>query len=319
MDILSACEEFITYIHMERGFSEATVLSYERDLKEYRTWLTGRGVDVSREDISSQFTLDVLSAFLEHKATTPTETTGKPPARSTLARMLSTLKSFGRFALREEYITQNAAKYIPLPKQIQRLPEVYSIEKITALLECATGETPREIRDRAILEVLYGCGLRVSELVNLDTFRINIDEEYLIVEGKGSKERIVPVMGATKRALTDYLEHARAYLSMKAPLNSISTSAVFLNARGGRMSRQAIFDIVRAAGERVGIEHLHPHTLRHCCATHMLEGGADLRVIQEFLGHADISTTQIYTHTSTIHLLEEYQYAHPRAHAASPL
>ena len=186
-----------------------------------------------------------------------------------------------------------------------------SIDQVTAFLDQPFPATSAGLRDKAILELLYGCGLRVSELTGLNLHDIQFDQGFLRVCGKGDKDRISPISGAAARALDDYLRNARGPLSLAGER---PTPAVFLNARGTRLSRQSVHKIVANAGRAVGAKGLHPHTLRHSYATHMLEGGADLRTIQEILGHSDISTTQIYTHVSRTHIREEYLNAHPRAH-----
>lgn len=232
-------------------------------------------------------------------------------AVSTLERRLSAIKGLHRFALREGYVDADPAQAIPLPKKPGRLPDVLSIDQVNALLDNVDTSTATGKRDATILEVLYGCGLRVSELVNLDRANILSEEGFLRVFGKGSKERIVPISGIAFERLIEYLNEVRPELeSTKAP----ATTAVFLNARGGRLSRQSVHAIVARAGMSIGVKNLHPHTLRHSFATHLLEGGADLRSIQDMLGHADIATTQIYTHVQMSHLKEEYLAAHPRAH-----
>jgi integrase/recombinase XerD len=189
---------------------------------------------------------------------------------------------------------------------------VVSIEDIDRLLSQPFPDSPVGLRDRAMLETLYGCGLRASELTGLDLTDLALAEGYLRVFGKGGKERLVPVAGMAVHALQAYLEHGRRYLRPKASLGGASSSAVFVNARGGRISRQSVFTLVRTYGARVGLQ-LHPHMLRHSFATHLLEGGADLRALQEMLGHADISTTQVYTHVDRRHIREEYLTTHPRA------
>jgi integrase/recombinase XerD len=187
-----------------------------------------------------------------------------------------------------------------------------SIERVDALLSQPFGDEPTGLRDRAILEVLYGCGLRVSELTGLDTADFQRSARLLTVVGKGDKQRIVPIAGAAVRALEAYLSTARSLLRAEHGRTRPDPSAMFVSVRGGRLSRQAVHAIVHTYGLRVGLD-LHPHTLRHSFATHMLEGGADLRVVQELLGHADISTTQVYTHVDRTHLVEEYLSTHPRA------
>jgi integrase/recombinase XerD len=231
-------------------------------------------------------------------------------AISSIERKLSAVKGLHRFALREGYATTDPAQAIPLPKKPARLPDVLSIDQITRLLDSIDISTPTGKRDATMLEVLYGCGLRVSELVGLDLNNVLLEEGFLRVFGKGGKERMVPVSGIAFEKLVDYLNNVRPELvSMKAP----ATPALFLNARGTRLSRQSVHKIVAAAGLNIGVKNLHPHTLRHSFATHLLEGGADLRSIQDMLGHADIATTQIYTHVQMTHLREEYLAAHPRA------
>ena len=208
-------------------------------------------------------------------------------------RHVSVLKGFHRFLVREGYARRNPADTIQLPKAPDRLPDVLSVAQVDAMLSRPLDEGPLALRNQAILEVLYGCGLRVSECTGLDLGDAILEEGYLHILGKGNKERIAPISGAALRALRDYLERGRPELVRSY---AKSTSAVFLNARGGRLTRQSVHSLVAEAGRFIGVANLHPHTLRHSFATHMLAGGADLRVIQEILGHSDISTTQIYTH-----------------------
>jgi len=211
--------------------------------------------------------------------------------------------------VREEFAKANPAANVHLPAIPERLPDVLSIEQVNVLLERVDGSDATSLRNRAILEVLYGCGLRVSECAGLDIGNCALPEGYLRIVGKGGKERISPIGGCALKALSVYLESGRPTLEKPTK----PTSAVFLNARGGRLTRQSIHSIVARAGLAIGVENLHPHTLRHSFATHMLAGGADLRVIQEILGHSDISTTQIYTHVNRTHIQEEYLSAHPLA------
>ena len=231
-------------------------------------------------------------------------------AASTVDRHVSVLKGFHRFLVREGYARRNPADTIQLPKAPDRLPDVLSVAQVDAMLSRPLGSGPLALRNQAILEVLYGCGLRVSECTGLDLGDAILEEGYLHILGKGNKERIAPISGAALRALRDYLERGRPELVRSY---AKSTSAVFLNARGGRLTRQSVHSLVAEAGRFIGVANLHPHTLRHSFATHMLAGGADLRVIQEILGHSDISTTQIYTHVNRTHIREEYLSAHPRA------
>ena len=297
MAIAKQIDEYLAYLRIERASSALTVKAYASDLADYDAYLDANGVrslgDIGRETII---------AYMG-------ELSGRFVA-SSVDRHVSTLKGFHRFCVREGYSQVNPADTVKLPKAPDRLPDVLSVDQIDELMDTQADPTPSGLRDRAILEVLYGCGLRVSECVNLDLASCILDEGFLRVIGKGGKERISPISGAALRAMAAYLNEGRGPLSMRA---SKPTPAVFLNSRGGRLSRQSIHKMVARAGRQIGVENLHPHTLRHSFATHMLQGGADLRVIQEILGHSDISTTQVYTHVNRVHVREEYLNAHPRA------
>ncbi len=288
------------YLSVERGVSANTLDGYMRDVARYCSWLAARGVSepagAKRADVSSY-----LTALFE---------LGMAPA--SVERALSAIKGFHRFCVEDGIAGADPASAIPLPKTPDKLPDVLSIEQVRVLLDQPFPDGPHGIRDRAILEVLYGCGLRVSELVGLDIQSLFLDEGFVQVVGKGSKGRISPIGGTALSALTGYLERGRPLLHPKGGPPS-SSPAIFLNRRGGRISRQSIHSLAVTYGERVGILGLHPHTLRHSFATHMLEGGADLRSIQEILGHSSISTTQIYTHLDRSHIREEYLTCHPRA------
>ena len=299
-------KEYLSYLRIERGSSPHTVEAYEHDLGAYLEFLVESRAtcDISCDDITRKDITD----FEAHLAT-------RSRAPSSIKRNLSAIKGFHKFLVREGYTSKNPAASLPLPKQPESLPDVLSIAQIDTMLSQPFSADAQGLRARAILEVLYGCGLRVSELVGLDLADVLFDEGYLRVVGKGDKERISPISGAAERALKDYLENARPLLAAKQKSrSSADASAVFLNARGGRLTRQSVHTIVARAGLYIGVKNLHPHTLRHSFATHLLEGGADLRVIQELLGHSDISTTQIYTHIDRSHLQAEYRSAHPRAH-----
>ena len=218
-----------------------------------------------------------------------------------------------RFAVTAAVFSRETpAEAVDLPTAADRLPDVLSIEEVGRMLDTYIDERPSGLRDRALLEVLYGCGLRASEICGLNLDNLYLDDGFLRVFGKGAKERIVPIAGAADRALRRYLNEGRPALARAAGATGDSASAVFLNQRGGRLGRQSIFNLVRKAGAAINRYDLHPHTLRHSFATHMLKGGADLRVLQEILGHADMSTLQVYTHLDRTHLHEEYAHAHPR-------
>lgn len=299
--------EYLSYLAIERGSSPLTVSAYERDLADYRGFLETQGIG----DIA-QVTREVVVAYEDDLFTRPIGENGEHYASSTVQRHVSMLKGFHRFCVREGFADADPTATIGLPKKPARLPDVLSIDQVDELMRKAAGKWTgaTSLRNSAILEVLYGCGLRVSELTALDLDDIRFEEGYLSVIGKGDKQRIVPISGMAQSALEEYLSGARP--SFTKPYAK-PTPAVFLNARGGRLSRQSVHAIVARAGRLIGVNDLHPHTLRHSFATHMLEGGADLRAIQDMLGHADIATTQIYTHVQRAHLIEEYRNAHPRA------
>lgn len=298
MDLARACAEYLDYLSVERGSSPNTVEAYGRDLGRYLAYLAQDGVtrpdEVTREEIRGH-----IRAL---------EDVGLSPA--SVERAVSAIKGFHRFMVAEQITAVHPTAELPLPAKPSRLPDVISREQAAALLDQPFPRTASGQRDRAMLEVLYGCGLRVSELCGLDQRDVVLEDEVLRVFGKGSKERVVPVMGTAAATLASYLGEWRSGL-----VGRTSVPAVFLNAHGGRISRQSVHSIVERYGRVVGIEGLHPHTLRHSFATHLLEGGADLRIVQELLGHADISTTQLYTHVDRTHVRMAYLCAHPRAHA----
>ena len=284
------------YLAFERGSSSHTVEAYGRDLERYVKALEEKGV-TEPDDV----TRPLIEEHLEHLAE-------EGYAPSSVERALSAIKSFHRFMLQEEMSSVSPAAALPLPKKAERLPDVLSVRQALALLDQPFPKTAAGQRDRAIIEVLYGCGLRVSELTGLDVGAVSLEDEVVRVIGKGSKERLVPLMGSAHEALAEYLSDWRGEL-----VSSRSGAAVFLNVRGVRISRQSVFAIVERAGRVVGIDGLHPHTLRHSFATHMLQGGADIRIVQELLGHSSIQTTQLYTHLDRSHLRMAYLSAHPRA------
>ena len=296
MDLAYALEEYLGYLAVERGSSENTIASYGRDLARYVAWLAERGV-TDPEDVTRQLIEEHVGALVD---------VGLAP--SSVERAVSAIKGLHRFMVADELCSAFPTADLPLPAKPARLPDVISVEAAARLLDQPFPQTPSGLRDRAILETLYGCGLRASELCGLDLRSVVLDEALLRVHGKGGKERVVPVMGTAAAALSAYLEQGRGEL-----VGRRSTQAVFLNVRGGRLSRQSVHAIVERYGRVAGIEGLHPHTLRHSYATHLLEGGADLRAVQELLGHANIATTQLYTHVDRSHIRRVYLAAHPRA------
>lgn len=297
MELDEAREEYLSYLVVERGSARNTVEAYGRDVARYVRFLGERersDVDeVTREDVEA-----FLSSFVELEY-----------AASSAERALAAVRGFHGFLVAEHLSKKNPTRGVPLPKRVQRLPEVLSIEEARALVEQPFAPTAAGQRDRTILEVLYGCGLRVSELCGLNVRDLYLDDDLVRVFGKGSKERVVPLVGAAHDAMASYLDNWRPQLVRLGR----SEDAVFLNVRGGRLTRQAVHAMCEKYGRLVGIERLHPHTLRHSFATHLVEGGADLRVVQELLGHASISTTQIYSHIDRTHIRWEYLIAHPRA------
>lgn len=298
VNIELAVDEYLSHLRIERGSSPLTIEAYAADLADYASFLDEAGItDVSRIDRDAVIAYE--SDLLE-----------RGYAVTSIDRHISVVKGFSRFCLRENYAQANPAATVRLPAAPDKLPDVLTIDQVNRLLDGVVVEDALGLRNRAILEVLYGCGLRVSECTGLDIADCFFEEGYVRVIGKGDKERISPISGCALAAVVDYLEVGRPQLVKHY---SKPTSAVFLNARGGRLTRKSVHQIVAKAGLAIGVENLHPHTLRHSFATHMLSGGADLRVIQEILGHSDISTTQIYTHVNRAHIQEEYLSAHPRA------
>lgn len=300
LDLSRAREEYLGYLAVERGSSDNTVAAYGRDLSRYVGWLAERGV-TDPDDVTRELVEGYVAALAE---------VGLAPA--SVERAVSAVKGFHRFMAGEGVSSAFPTSDLPLPAKPARLPDVISVDDAARLLDQPFPRTPAGLRDHAILEVLYGCGLRASELCGLDARAVLLDEGLLRVFGKGEKERVVPVLGAAYDALAAYMERGRGALVGRRPCE-----AVFLNVRGGRLSRQSVHSIVEKYGRVVGIRSLHPHTLRHSFATHLLEGGADLRAVQELLGHANIATTQLYTHVDRSHIRRVYLAAHPRAHVGS--
>lgn len=291
---------FLRHITVERGLAANTVTAYRRDLSRYSTWVRGRGITdaaaVSEADISA-FTQAARSAG-----------DGSLSA-SSIARILSTVRSFHRYLAEEGLVETDAAREVKPPKLGLRLPKAISIDEMERLLTATGGEEPLALRDRALLEMLYATGARISELVGL-----NVDDvqsgDMIRVTGKGSKQRIVPVGSYARTALDAYLVRVRPLFSVRGR----ATPALFLGSRGQRLSRQGAWLVIQAAADRAGLAtHVSPHTFRHSFATHLLQGGADVRVVQDLLGHSSVATTQLYTHVTADALIDVYQTAHPRA------
>jgi integrase/recombinase XerD len=304
VDLPAPAEEFLSWLAVERGRSENTLAAYRRDLAAYIDFVHGRGAALG--DVGEHMVQDYL-AFLR--------AAGRAPA--SVARALVAVRSLHRFLLDEGYVGSDPAVDVGVPRVPQGLPKALSEEEVERLLGAVIGEDAVARRDRAILEVLYGTGLRISELVGLSLTDVSLDEGLLRAFGKGSKERVVPLGRLARQALDDWLSASgRGGLAPERWARRGDAEAVFLNTRGGRLSRQGAWGIVRRYGDKVGLAgRLTPHVLRHSCATHMLDRGADIRAVQELLGHASISTTQVYTKVSTERLRRVYDQAHPRAKA----
>lgn len=294
-----AVDAYLRHISIERGLSDHTVAAYRRDLAGYLGWLADRGV----EDTGA-ITPELVTGFAADRASAQ-----PPPAASSLARLQSSVRGLHRFLAREGIEPADPSTRLKPPRQAQRLPKALTIEQVERLLDAPERDTILGLRDRALLELLYATGARVSEVVQLDVDDL-AHGEVLRVRGKGSKERIVPVGSYARAALDAYLTRARPELSRRGR----ATPRLFLGARGAPLSRQSAWLVIRDAADRAGLTaHVSPHTMRHSFATHLLQGGADVRVVQELLGHASVATTQIYTHVSVDALRDVYATAHPRA------
>ena len=297
--MLEEIEHFIAALALERGMSEKTCIGYGSDLRLFAAYLKRRKIensaDVKREDIV---------AFLANERE-------KGMKGSTRSRRTAAIRMFFRHLKERRRIAENPSDLMDAPKKALALPRVLSEAEVFAMLDEVKGEDPISLRDRAILEVMYGCGLLVSELCELKREDIVADGELLRILGKGSKERIVPIGTAAGRALTAYLEGSRESFAK----GNLAEGHIFLTRLGRPFTRQGVFKIVRARAAAVGIaaDRISPHVLRHCFASHMLSHGADIRAIQELLGHADIGTTQIYTHVDTARFGDIHRRYHPRA------
>ena len=301
-----AVDVYLRHISIERGLSEHTVAAYRRDLAAYRGWLADHDIHDTAE-----VTAALVSQFAAERASAQ-----PPPASTSLARLQSAVRGLHRFLVREGIEQTDPTDRLRPPKAQQRLPKALSIDQIEALLDAA-GPAPGtavetdvvRLRDRALLELLYATGARVSEVMQLDVDDL-AHGEVLRLRGKGAKERIVPVGSYARAAVDAYLSRARPELSRRGR----ASARLFLGARGAPLSRQGAWLVIQAAAERAGLTaHVSPHTFRHSFATHLLQGGADVRVVQELLGHASVATTQIYTHVTVDALRDVYLTSHPRA------
>ncbi|HLU99065.1 MAG TPA: site-specific tyrosine recombinase XerD [Thermobifida alba] len=308
----SAVRGYLDHLAVERGLAANTLLSYRRDLRRYLDFLVERGIDdldeVRSEDIAC-FVRTLREGGPGHR----------PLCANSAGRAVVAVRGLHRFALREGMTAHDPAHQVRPPTPPRRLPKAIPLEQVEALIAAAdTEEGPRALRDRALLELLYGTGARISEVVGLDVDDVtrlrsgpHSGTEVGVVRfrGKGGRERVVPVGRYARAALDAYLVRARPGLAAAGR----GTPALFLNARGGRLTRQGAWAVLRAAAERAGLSDVSPHTLRHSFATHLIDGGADVRVVQELLGHASVTTTQVYTLVTVDRLREVYAAAHPRA------
>ena len=292
-------DDFIASLRFERSMAENTCAAYGRDLRFFAEFLGKRGVSESADVTRAE-----IDAYLGEEREEGKKST-------TRARRMAAIRMWLKFLKERRYIRKNPAELIDAPKKAKALPKVLSEEETFSMLDAVSGKDPRELRDRAMLEVMYGCGLRVSELCALSTDDIIADGELLRVLGKGSKERVVPIGKAAGRALTEYFASARDVFTKGDP----SVTTVFVTRLKKPFTRQAVFKMIKERAAAVGIDpkRISPHVLRHCFASHMLQHGADIRAIQELLGHADIGTTQIYTHVDTHRFGELHRKFHPRA------
>ena len=315
----SAVRGYLQYLTVERGLADNTVQSYQRDLRRYLGYLDGRG----RQRLADVTGLDVA----EFRGALSTGDDEHPPlAAGSVGRAVVAVRGLHAFAVRQGLVTQDPAREVAPPATARRLPKAVGVDVVEALIDAAGSAEdpdPRVLRDRALLEFLYGTGARISEATGLDVDDLDhlLRDPAVLLTGKGGKQRYVPVGSYAVKALSAYLVRGRPALAGKAGAGRAgagkagrgASPAVFLNARGGRLTRQGAWGILREAAVRSGEPDVSPHTLRHSFATHLLDGGADIRVVQELLGHASVTTTQVYTLVTVDKLREVYAASHPRA------
>ncbi|MEC4115125.1 site-specific tyrosine recombinase XerD [Myroides pelagicus] len=294
----SKIQSFVNYLRLERGLSANSIESYSRDVDKFLTYLAGYDTAYRLEDIDEE----VVQSFVYQLSDLV--------APTTQARILSGLKNFFNYFILEGYIERSPVELIQSPKTGRKLPDVLSLEEIDLLIACIDQSTDEGYRNKVMLEVLYCCGLRVSELVNLKISDLFFEEGFIRVLGKGDKQRFVPIDEQTMEYITSYIQRIRSHMAIKKEAKDI----VFLNRRGAGLTRVMIFTIIKRLVEQAGLRKtVSPHTFRHSFATHLLENGADIRIIQVLLGHESITTTEIYTHVSTERLRNVMVSFHPRA------
>ena len=290
-------QDYLIMLRVERNLSPRTLEAYQRDLKHYLSFIVDKDI-ISLSNISQMHIREYIRSLNE-----------KGLAASSIARIFSSIRSYHKFLSAENYVNENPTLILTSPKAPKKLPHVLMEEEISAIINAVVETFQYAKRDKAIIEMLYSCGLRVSELCALSLNNLYLNDDMIRIMGKGSKERLLPVGGRAKNFLNDYLIHCRPGIQKDK-----GSSSVFLSRNGNALTRAMINNILRKWSQVAGIsKSVSPHTLRHSFATHLLEGGADLRFVQALLGHSDISTTQIYTHLDKHHLKEVYQTHHPRS------
>ncbi len=290
-------QDYLIMLRVERNLSPRTLEAYQRDLKHYLSFIVDKDI-ISLSNISQMHIREYIRSLNE-----------KGLAASSIARIFSSIRSYHKFLSAENYVNENPTLILTSPKAPKKLPHVLMEEEISAIINAVVETFQYAKRDKAIIEMLYSCGLRVSELCALSLNNLYLNDDMIRIMGKGSKERLLPVGGRAKIFLNDYLIHCRPGIQKDK-----GSSSVFLSRNGNPLTRAMINNILRKWSQVAGIsKSVSPHTLRHSFATHLLEGGADLRFVQALLGHSDISTTQIYTHLDKHHLKEVYQTHHPRS------
>ena len=306
-EVTRAVRTYLDHLVVERGLADNTLKSYRRDLRRYAAWLAGRGVD-SLDAVREETVTAFLVALREGDADHP------PLSAGSAARTVVAVRGFHKFAVREGLTPVDPSSAVRPPAPAKRLPKALPLADIERILAAAGAPgTALAMRDRALLEVLYGTGARISEAVGLDVDDLDSVDGTVLLRGKGGKERLVPVGSYAREAVDAYLVRGRPEL-VAASTAASTGGALFLNARGGRLSRQSAWAVLVKAAERAGVTRdVSPHTLRHSFATHLLDGGADVRVVQELLGHASVTTTQVYTLVTVENLREVFATAHPRA------
>ncbi len=300
-----AVRTYLDHLTVERGLAANTLSSYRRDLGRYDEFLAAQGID-DLDAVTEQTVAAFLVSLREGSEAHP------PLSATSAARTVVAVRGFHKFAVSDGLAVADPAAAVKPPTPAKRLPKALPLSDVEAILEAAGApDTLLALRDRALLEVLYGTGARISEAVGLDVDDLDAVDGTVLLRGKGGKERLVPVGGYAREAVAAYLVRSRPVLAARGR----GTPALFLNARGGRLSRQSAWTVLQTTARKAGIKvDVSPHTLRHSFATHLLDGGADVRVVQELLGHASVTTTQIYTLVTVDHLREVYLGSHPRAY-----